>query len=58
MPTNIFKIINDNILVMAEDMNKMHAKIDALYTIFFQSENNDVVPMEKPKTDGDTPTQV
>ena len=58
MPTNIFKIINDNILATAEDMNKMHAKIDALYTIFFQSGNDGVLPMEKPKTDGDTPTQV
>ena len=58
MPTNIFKIINDNILAIAEDMNKMHQKIDALYTVFYQSETNDVVPTEKPKTDGDAPTQV
>ena len=58
MPTNIFKIINDNIIAISEDLNKMHQKIDALYTVFYQSENNDVVPTEKPKTDGDTPAQV
>lgn len=58
MPTNIFKIINDNILDIAKDLNSMHQKIDALYTVFYQSENNDVVPTEKPKTDGDTPAQV
>lgn len=48
MPTNIFKIINDNILALAEDMNKMHKKVDALMTIFYQ-ENGDA---EVPKTDG------
>jgi hypothetical protein len=57
MPTNIFKIINDNIIALAEDMNKMHQKVDALMTIFYQS-NGDNAIMEMPKTDGDAPTQI
>lgn len=56
MPTNIFKIINDNIVALAEDMNKMHAKVDALYTVFYQSGTDEI--KEMPKTDGDAPTQV
>lgn len=50
MPTNILKLINDNVVALAEDMLKMHQKIDALMTVFFQSTTE-----EKPITDGDTP---
>lgn len=51
MPTNIFKIINDNILAIAEDMNKMHQKVDALMTVFYQSGGENALT-ELPKTDG------
>ena len=50
MPTNILKLINDNIDALSEDLVKMHQKIDALYTVFYQSGIE-----EKPITDGDTP---
>ena len=56
MPTNIFKIINDNIIALAEDMNKMHAKVDALMTVFYQSNGEEAIK-ELPKTDGEAPTQ-
>ena len=55
MPTNILKLINDNIVALSEDLNKMHQKIDALYTVFYQSSNDNV--LEMPKTDGVAPTQ-
>lgn len=57
MPTNIFKIINDNILALAEDMNQMHKKVDTLISVFYQSGVDDSI-MEMPKTDGDTPIQI
>lgn len=57
MPTNIFKIINDNIVALSEDLNKMHAKIDALYNVFYQAGNEDVLK-EMPTTDGAAPAQV
>lgn len=57
MPTNIFKIINDNIVALAEDMNKMHQKVDALYTVFYQSVGEEAIK-EMPKTDGAAPAQV
>ena len=57
MPTNIFKIINDNIVALSEDLNKMHAKVDALYDVFYQASNNEVIS-EMPKTDGAAPAQV
>ena len=52
---NIFKIINDNILALAEDMNEMHRKVDEIHNAFFQSESN---IKEMPKVGGDTPQKL
>lgn len=55
MPTNIFKIINDNIVTLSENVDKMHQKIDILMSIFYQSSGD---ATEMPKTDGVAPSQL
>jgi hypothetical protein len=55
MQPNIFKIMNDNILAISEDLNEMHRKVDALMSVFYQESQDE---NELPKVDGEAPVKL